>query len=85
MERRIFSGAVIRKFITGSDYERFLKSYNENKGNSGRGAREVNAKDMEILKDYKNGIKNTRVLAEKHGVNRASVLSSLRLAALSQI
>jgi hypothetical protein len=85
MDRVIFRGNTIRKFLTGLNYENFVRQYEANLGKKFREARQANAQDFAVLEAYKSGTKNTRKLSEMFNISVGKVNSSLTKAALAKI
>ncbi len=86
MNRTQFSASVIKRFMSSSSYEEFVRNYESHKAQAGGlSQRTVNEKDLAILADYKSGTTKIKDLSEKHMVTPSAVLTSLRIAALSKI
>lgn len=84
-DKKSFSGLVIRRFLTGRDYEKFIKEYKVNmRNNGGRTPRTLIPRDLEILARYQAGDSISKICRE-FGIKNHAVNTSLRIAALSKI
>lgn len=83
-ERALFGAKTIKKFLSGRDYEDFVKNYEANVSNF-RKAVPVNETDFAILEAYMGGMTNPRHIAEKFNLSTTAVLTSVRKAALARL
>ena len=79
-----YTAVVMSRFMTEEQLKTFDQEYKENKLTLGAGARVVSDRDLMILIDYKKGAL-VGELEKKYGTGRTSIMTSLRIAALSKI
>ena len=82
-ERKVFSMAVIERFLNEKEVEEFIGKY-ESSLKPNKTAKPANEEDFKILGEHLAG-KRMRALARDHGVSLSCIYTSLRKAALAKL
>lgn len=83
MDKKAYSGKVIRRFLQGKDLQEFVKSYEANISH-GRNTKVATKQDFDILEAYLKGTP-ARDLMKKYGGSAGKIYTSIRVAAVSKL
>ncbi len=76
-----FQGAIIQKFMTAEEFQKFIEKYYQHRGQRG-GARLVNDTDRQIFADYKVNKMSINDIAKKYSCSHTRVNTAIVKAVL---